>query len=419
MAAILGTTSTLWRLVTGSAGDIEVTASWIDSPASVTSSSTFSPDGSTIANISTAATTTIVAAPGASTKRNIKNVTIFNNHATTSNLITVEQFDGTNADVLHKGTLLAGESLKFDETGYWTMYGADGVIKAQTLVNIQQLPAVPAAAMTAADTDTIKIFARKRAGGMQLKWISPSGQDERVQPFFSENGGNIYFPNNATTVGLALGGSWTSGGTVSHPSPTTTSPARYNATYRTRWANVVTTTNQFLGIRYGTARFWRGNVANVGGFKFHARFAVGLWPAATVRLFVGLTSVTSGMVVTDTLAGDCCGLWHATTDAASVLNFITRDNTTTTSVPITLGANLAAGKIFDFWMWAPPNGSVIGYALQDVQTDTVLVDTTTTSTLPRSTIFMGPELAMSNGTANITVTTTAFELAGYSCSSDY
>jgi len=229
----------------------------------------------------------------------------------------------------------------------------------------------------------------------------------------------LYLPVNSGTVGLNLGGSWTSGGTVSHPAPTTTAPARYNATYRTRWANVVTTTNQFLGIRYGTARFWRGNSAGVGGFKFHARFSIGLWPAATVRLFVGLTSVTSGMVVTDTLAGDCCGLWHDTTMAASVLNFITRNNTTTTSVPITLGANLAAGQIFDFWMWSAPNGSVIGYALKGVLTDAILVDTTTASTLPRNTTFMGPELAMSNGTANITATTTAFELAGYSCSSDY
>lgn len=419
MAAILGTTSTIWRLTTGSASDIEVTASWIDSPASVTSASTFSPDGSTIASISTATTTTIVAAPGASTKRNIKNVTIFNNHATQSNLITVEQFDGTNADVLHKCTLLAGESLKFDETGYWTVYGADGILKAQTLANIQQIAAATVAVMTAADTDTIKLFARKRAGGMQFKWITPSGVDERVQPFFSENGSSLYFPVNSTTVGLNLGLSWTTGGTVSHPTPTNTSPQLYNAVYRTRWANVVTTTNQFLGIRYGTARYWRGSSAGLGGFKFHARFSVGLWPAATVRLFVGLTSVTSGMVITDTLAGDFCGLWHDTTMAASVLNFVTRDNTTTTSAAITLGSNLAAGQIYDFWMWCPPGGSVIGYALQDILTGAILVDTTTASTLPRNTIFMGPELAMSNGTANITATTTAFELAGYSCLSDY
>ncbi|NDF46030.1 MAG: hypothetical protein EB125_10200, partial [Betaproteobacteria bacterium] len=74
-------------------------------------------------------------APGASIKRNIKAVTITNNHATTSNLITVEQFDGTNADIVYKGTLLAGETAIFDECGVWTTYASDP--------HVPKLPAPP------------------------------------------------------------------------------------------------------------------------------------------------------------------------------------------------------------------------------------------------------------------------------------
>jgi len=417
----LSTTSTILRLVTGSAGDIEVSHSYIDAPVPAGSSSNFTASGDTLTNISTATTTTIVAAPAASTTRNVKQLTITNNHATTSNLCTVEQFNGTDAVVKWKGTLLAGERVEYDETGLYTVYGADGLEKPQTLANIQQLPAVAAAAQTSSDTDTIKIFARKRAGMMQLKWITPSGQDERVQSNISENGFSMYLPNNGTTVGLNYGMAWTSGGTVSHPTPSSTSPAIVNQQKRTRWANVVTTTNQVLGLRTATAekRYWRGNAAGLGGFKFHARFSIGLWPAATVRLFVGLNDSNAGWVISDTLTGNGCGFWHDTTEAATVLNFVTRDGTTATKAAITLATALAAGQAFDCWIWSATNGGVIGYALQELNTGTILVDTTTSTTIPLTTAFLGQELAMSNGTANITVTTTAFELSSYSCSSDY
>ena len=39
-----------------------------------------------------------------------------------------------------------------------------------------------------------------------------------------------------------------------------------------------------------------------------------------------------------------------------------------------------------------------------------IVDSSTATTLPRNTIFMGVQAQMSNGTANITATTTAIAL---------
>lgn len=283
-----------------------------------------------------------------------------------------------------------------------------------------RLPAVATAAITAAPADTLKIFARKVAGRMTLKYVGPSGVDQVFQDKISENAQAFYLPNNGTTVGLNNGIGWTSGGTVSHPTPSSTAPAVYSQQRRTRWANIVTTTNQTLGLHTVTAMksFWRGNAAGLGGFNFHARFAIGLWPAATVRLFVGLNDQNTSPVASDTLAGNCCGLWHDTTEAASVLNFVTRDGTTATKAAITLAANLAAGQTFDFWMWAAPNGSAIFYKLNEINTGTTLVDTSTTTTIPGATKFMGPTLQMSNGTANITVTTTAMEVMAFSCQSD-
>lgn len=283
-----------------------------------------------------------------------------------------------------------------------------------------RLPAVGATALTAAPADTLKIFARKVAGRMTLKYIGASGVDQAVQDKISENRNGFYLPNNGTAVGLNLGIGWTSAGTVSHPTPSSTAPAIYNQQKRTRWANIVTTTNQLLGLRTATAEksYWRGNAAGLGGFNFHARFGIGLWPAATVRLFVGLNDSNAGWVASDTLTGNGCGLWHDTTEAATVLNFVTRNGTTATKAAITLATALAAGQCFDFWMWSAPNGSEIWYRLVELNTGTLLVDTSTTTTIPLNTAFMGPELMMSNGTANITVTTVAMEVMAHSCQSD-
>ena len=412
----LNNTSSIVRAITGSAANVKSYHAYIDHASGV-----FTPGPSTqVAAITTATTTTIVAAPAASTQRSVGALHFVNDHASQSTSFQVEMFDGSIAVPLWGGTLLAKESITLDEMGVWTYKGADGVIKAASLLTFQQLAAFTGSSMSAAETDTLKIFARKVAGRMTPKYIGPSGVDQVFQDKISENGQVFYLPNNGSTVGLNLGIGWTTGGTVSHPTPSATSPAIYSQQKRTRWANVVTTTNQVLGLRTATAekRFWRGNAAGLGGWNFHARFAIGLWPAATVRLFVGLNDSNAGWVTSDTLTGNGCGLWHDTTEAANVLNFVTRDGTTATKAAIALAAALAAGQCFDFWMWSAPNGGAIGYRLFEHNTGTLLADTTTSTTLPLTTAFMGPELAMSNGTANVTVTTTAFELAALSCQSD-
>lgn len=417
MKALLGTAQII-KLITGSAGTITVTSTSVDKTGTGPASYSFAVTKPANILISTATTTTLLAG-AASTERNVQELTISNDHATNSNAVTVYDTDGTQIVNIFAAVLLASEKLVYDETGKWTLYGADGAEKPATLPTFQQLPAA-AATPSAADTDTLKLFAQKIAGRMTLRYIGPTGVDETIQDKLSTNGFSMYLPNNGTTVGLNEGVLWTSGGTVSHPTPSSTSPAIYNQQKKTRWANVVTTTNQVLGVRTLTAdkRYWRGNAAGLGGFNFHARFAVGLWPAATVRLFVGLNDSNVGWVISDTLTGNGCGLWHDTTEAATVLNFVTRDGTTATKAAITLATALAAGQCFDFNMWMAPNGGSIGYRLIEQNTGTVLADTSTSTTVPLTTAFLGQELAMSNGTANTTVTTTAFELSAHSCQSD-
>jgi hypothetical protein len=182
----------------------------------------------------------------------------------------------------------------------------------------------------------------------------------------------------------------------------------------------VTTTNQVLGPKVNTTsenQFWRGNAAGLGGYFFNTRFVVDLWPAATVRLFAGLSSSTTAVVASDTVAGDVNGLWHDTTDSATTFNFVTRNNATTTKTPIALSNAIAAGNSYDFTMYAKPNDTTVYYRLDDL-VNGVSYEGNTATTLPTNTVFMGPQVEMSNGTANIVVTTTAIGVSHIYVESD-
>src|SRR6266850_2690370 len=121
---LLTSTSDLIQVITASSGTINVHASWMDNL-----SGTITPGRTNTATISTATTTTVVGSPASSTQRNIKHISIFNNHASTSNLITVQHTDGTNVEPIWKGTLLAGEFVVIDNEGNWTAYTSGGVKK--------------------------------------------------------------------------------------------------------------------------------------------------------------------------------------------------------------------------------------------------------------------------------------------------
>lgn len=114
-------TSSKIQVITGSAVAVDVSASYVDYDGS-----TVTPGGN-VSKITTAATTDIVAVPGASTYRNIKSLSITNIHGASSNLVTLQHYDGTSTVILWYGTLLAGEQLKYTDTNGFVKYTAGGV----------------------------------------------------------------------------------------------------------------------------------------------------------------------------------------------------------------------------------------------------------------------------------------------------
>lgn len=268
-------------------------------------------------------------------------------------------------------------------------------------------PSVPAGG-------TMRLYSRQISGRTLPKWMPPSGTDSCVQPQLWSKHIATYYPSSSTNGGTAtLGGfgqPWTANGTVSHP--TLSSGSLFNSLNRTRYANVITTTNQILGLTSfgaGTGFSWfRGDGGGRGGFFFVCRFAIDLWAAATCRIFVGLQSQATALVATDISAytGDLCGFAHDIVDAGTQMWFVTRDNTTNNKVTITV-PTIAAGNVYDMYMFCKPGDTTIYFRLDDLVNNTTIIDSSTTSNLPRTTVFMGPAATMSNGTANVTATTVA------------
>lgn len=401
MIFLSNTTETL-ELTTSSTADIDYQVNFVD----VVPTTSATPDTSE-GKITTATTTTIVAAPASSTTRQIKSISIRNKHASTANTVSVKKdISGTEYIITTDAILQAGEVLTYEDGVGWSIND----VLVSTLTNDVHLgyqdwsaisnPSAPAA-------DTLRVYARKVAGRMVPKWTPPSGLDTPVQAALWGNNTVLYMPNTGTTAGLNLGTPWAVGTTVAHPAPTA---GMYTQMKRTTSTNVVTTTNQVLGVSSivsTAAQFWRGNSTGLGGFFFFARFGIEILSAASpnaTRLFVGLQSGTTSVLASDTIpAISCVGLWHDTTDGANTLSILTKDGTTATKNALTGSPSTpySTGQAYDFYMFCKPNDNTIYYRLDDVLTGNTLVDSSVTTTVPAAGTFMGPVVGMSNGTANI------------------
>jgi hypothetical protein len=106
---LLTSTSDKIQVITSAAGQVDVHASYIDLASSTVSA------GRLNTRISTATTTDVVAAPAASTTRNVKTLKIGNNSATVTNTVTIQHTDGTNVIVLEQVTLAPLERIGYEE----------------------------------------------------------------------------------------------------------------------------------------------------------------------------------------------------------------------------------------------------------------------------------------------------------------
>jgi hypothetical protein len=117
---LLVNTSDVLQIVSTSTANLDVVAGYADH-----ASGTITP-GRSLTTIATATTTTIVAAPGSSTQRTVRFLTIRNRHATTAQTVTLQLYNGSTAYEIYKVTLAAGETLVYDEAAGFNYISAIG-----------------------------------------------------------------------------------------------------------------------------------------------------------------------------------------------------------------------------------------------------------------------------------------------------
>lgn len=398
MIILKATTETL-EVVTTTIADIDYSISYAD-----ITTTTFIPSTNE-GKITTATTTTVLAAPSASTQRQIKLITIVNRNATTSNTVLVKKdISGTEYFLTAVTTLLAGEVLQYVEGQGWICYSATGEIKSTQelraagsnnqiqfnnsgllgsdsgliydstnhilglttagstiqLINSESNPTDP-------PSDTLSIFGRKIAGRMMTAQIGPSGLATSLQPMLARNKVGYWNPpGNATTAPGVFGiTALTAQGTATQRTVAVTNLA-------TRMRRIgypsSATAGTFAGARLAVAQFSCGSGGNDGtGFMLIERW-VESDPAVVSgrRAFHGVTASTAAMsnVEVSTLT-NLVGICQLSTDATQWYWY---GAGSVAQTPVGIGTSIGApgGNSTTAWELAIfcPNGVANTYYLQ-------------------------------------------------------
>lgn len=195
---------------------------------------------------------------------------------------------------------------------------------------------------------------------------------------------------SSVTAGTWLNSSGSTSGTFTNVNPTVGSTL-YQACRRSTYANVITTTNQILGVANGQACFFRGSVAGQGGFFYYARIGFDVWTNGG-RFFAGMATGT-GVVG----SGDPSALNNTVgfcVDAADngAISFLTRG---TAATKASTGLTIVSNKGYDCYFYCSPNSSQYTWQIIDINTGTS-ASGTATANLPTNTTLQAPEALASN-----------------------
>jgi hypothetical protein len=269
-----------------------------------------------------------------------------------------------------------------------------GVTKATTVADIRNTPepfvmsAQATGSVTAASADTIKMFARSYAGRVMPEWMGESGVDCFVQPALFNNNVMLWQPSVGTVAGTILGNTFTSVGTVSHP--TLASTNMQTAMRRTNWVSTATTATITNGIRGNVAQVWRGNSTNLGGFFSFFRFSQNT-NVLGHQTFIGLAGSLAVLGGDPSGLTDMIGIGYDAADAINSGWQIMRNDASGAATKVALGASAPrdTSTVLDLTIYAPPNASFICVRVYNQSTQAVVLDNAIyTTDLPTSTVFL-------------------------------
>lgn len=330
--------------------------------------------------------TDIVAAPGASTQRQVKYMSLHNADSQPHTVTIVLDVSGTNT-VLIQTVLQASYTLIYNNDGKWEVSTGPTVFDEALL-----LPGVISEPTTPAD-DTLWLYSKKIGGRMMPKWKGPSGLDTSVQPFLGQNTVMMMLPQVTTTITL-WGMTNTSVGTVSTPTLTATNLAE--SIRRWRWTSAASANSAAEG-RTAQGLVWRGDNPGLGGWFYSCRWSVGS-TTTDQQTAVGLWAAT-GATATTTVPSSLTNCIFVGWDSADTNLQVMHNDASGTCTKIDLGTDFPTNTVtavYEFMMFAPSNGSSVYYRIVRLDTGDSIEGEITTN-LPVSTTFLTRHEYMNNG----------------------
>jgi hypothetical protein len=423
---ILKATSESIQVITSSAAAIDVSVSYAD----ITTTS-FTPS-STETKISSAATTTILAAPAASTQRQVKLLTISNIDPTFSSAITVNKLiTATTYSLNAVVTLQIGETLQYIDSNGWVYYASNGTVKANataagtnSLIQFNNAGQLGSAAgfsfngttqvlgLTTASsainigmstatvvptpvTNVLNIFGRTVANRGFLAAQDQYGTVTSYQPILARNKIGYWDPqgNSATLPGIFGIPALTAQGTA-----TARTVAVNNLASRMRRIGYPSSAiaGSFAGARLATAMFSSGSGANDGsGFTLVERW-VESDPAVVSgrRAFHGMTSNTGAFANAEvTTLLNQVGICQLSTDATQWY-WIGSGSSAQSAIAVGTAIGAPGGNSTTAWelaIYAPNSvGSTYYVQLTNITTGVVVTNTFTGSAtlIPQSSVLL-------------------------------
>lgn len=245
-------------------------------------------------------------------------------------------------------------------------YRALRQIDTAEVVNFSDQTATPTAPPSG-----MNFYARDLAGRMLPRVQGPSGLVFPLQPSFFQNQITIISPNTTTSVST-IGTAVTSAGTLSHPAAT----PQYG--FMTDFASGATINNT-AGTSHAATNFARNNTGISRGFFYASRIALpntsynGTTGATGSRIYSGMAAGnivgTSSMVLSDTPAIIGCGFQRVHNGAGlqqANWQFLIRNAATDR---IDTGLAFLPEKVYDMFLFCPPDGSFIGWRIDNVTDD--------------------------------------------------
>lgn len=296
-----------------------------------------------------------------------------------TNTLTNIPAGGSNTQVQYNNSGVLGGASKLSVT-------SDGCANLGVFTNTD--PVTPATGNT--------IFSRQRANRNMVTQIAPSGVSFALQPALFTNKIGWWTANGNGTVIAVINITNTATGTATTRNVATTN--LFTSIRRIGYVSAAAAGSS-AGTRHGALQFWRGNASGLGGFYYVVRFGMSSAAAvATQRTFIGFTASVAviGNVEPSSLT-NILGFGADSTDA----NFSFMHNAAAVTTKETLSASFPARSLsadfMEIRIYCPPNGTTIGYSIENLSTGAFLEGSVTTN-IPSNTTLLSPQIWTNNGT---------------------